>query len=257
MLVKRVLFYALCLAAALSMCFSGTGCFTKTGTVTGLVLDATNGLPVSGVSVSCDDASTTTGSNGRFTLVVEIGQQTLRFTKTGYFSYSLTVFVEEDATTEIETPAMIAPTVGTGQVRIVLSWGAEPRDLDSHLWTPSDYHVYYGDEGAADASPWAWLDVDDVTSYGPETITITSVQSGTYYYSVHNYSGEHPLSQSGAKVEVYNHSGLVRTFYVPASGTGDWWNIFSMNGGAITTINAIADDSSRLMDRTMPPKAGQ
>jgi|GEM_PF-2765798 hypothetical protein len=74
MLVKRVLFYALCLAAALSMCFSGTGCFTKTGTVTGLVLDATNGLPVSGVSVSCDDASTTTGSNGRFTLVVEIGQ---------------------------------------------------------------------------------------------------------------------------------------------------------------------------------------
>ncbi len=142
--VKKVLLYALCLSIALLMCFSGTGCFEKTGTIKGLVLDATSGLPVSGVSVSCNDASTTTGSNGRYTLVVRIGQQTLHFTKSGFFSYSLAVFVTEDVTTEVSTPVMMSPTVPTGQVRIVLSWGADPWDLDLHLWTPSNYHVYWG-----------------------------------------------------------------------------------------------------------------
>ncbi len=106
-----------------------------------------------------------------------------------------------------------------------------------------------------EASPWAWLDVDDVTSYGPETVTITSVQSGTYNYGVFNYSNEHPLIDSGAKVEVYNHSGLIKTYYVPTSGTGRWWNIFSMNGGVITTINTITDTPPRLMNKALPSKA--
>lgn len=212
---------------------------------------------MAGVTVSCDDASTETGSDGRYTLIVKIGEQTLRFTKTGFFSYSLEVSVTEDETTEVSTPVMFSPTVPTGHVRIVLSWGEKPRDADSHLWTPSDHHIYFASKGDADASPWAWLDVDDVSSYGPETVTITSVQSGTYNYGVYNYSNEHPLIDSGAKVEVYNQSGLIRTYYVPTSGTGRWWNVFSMNGSTITTINTISSESPRSMDRAMPNKADQ
>ena len=32
------------------------------------------------------------------------------------------------------------------------------------------------------------LDVDDISSYGPETITILENIYGTYTYAVHNYS---------------------------------------------------------------------
>ena len=59
-----------------------------------------------------------------------------------------------------------------GQFRFILTWGEEPRDLDSHLWIPTGVgiytHVYFSNRGTLlGASPYAELDVDDTYSFGP------------------------------------------------------------------------------------------
>jgi len=61
----------------------------------------------------------------------------------------------------------VSPVLNDSEIRIVLSWGANPRDLDSHF-VGEDIHVFYGNKSAKGVN----LDCDDTNGYGPETITI-------------------------------------------------------------------------------------
>jgi len=133
--------------------------------------------------------------------------------------------------------------------RITLTWGANPRDLDSHLWTPSigghSYHVYFSSKGSENSPPYAELDVDDVSSYGPENITIKQLFSGTYYYSVYHYSGTGTITTSGANVKVYGPQGdVLNSLNVPSGSVGSnwWWNVLKIDGstGQITIVNEIS-----------------
>lgn len=114
-------------------------------------------------------------------------------------------------------------------MRIVLNWGARPEDLDSHLIYPGN-HVYFSEKQGTDAN----LDVDDTTSYGPETITIERKHDGQrYVYAVHDYShrdadNDTALSSSGAKVFVYVGRTLIRTYYVPTGKVGNLWEVFAV-----------------------------
>lgn len=242
--MKRTLWLSITAALLVALAFAGTGCTGPTGIVSGTVVSATTGLPVSGVSVACGRATTLSDDSGDFSLEVPVGNQTVRFTKTGFCDFSLPVAVQKGETSEVDT-LPISTALASGQYRIVLSWGELPYDLDSHLWTPGGYEVYFGDEGADNSSPFVWLDIDDTESYGPETITITQSTTGTYTYSVHNFSADfgfdEPLTASHARVEVYNVNGLMRSFTVPTSGTGNWWNVFTMSNGAITPVNTITE----------------
>ncbi len=139
--------------------------------------------------------------------------------------------------------------LGANSMRIVLTWGETPRDLDSHLVidrsTGTDEHVYYSDKIANNAN----LDVDDTSSYGPETITITQIEENTkYYYYVHNYSGggTSVLSSSGAIISVYigASSTPYYSFSVP-TGSGLYWNVFTYDSttglfGFVNTITSSA-----------------
>ena len=147
-------------------------------------------------------------------------------------------------------------TLTAGSIRIVLSWGENPRDIDSHLHTPeiegSTYEVYYASRGSLDAPPYAQLDRDDVTSYGPETVTITELYSGTYRYAVEYYAGSGTLGSSGAVVQVYDDNGLYATYNVPPSAgndppqMGDEWTVFYINGdtGEITSTEPSSSVTS-------------
>lgn len=126
-------------------------------------------------------------------------------------------------------------------LRIVLNWGAEPQDLDSHVVYPNN-HVYFENMKGTDSL----LDVDDVTSYGPETITIERKHDGErYVYAVHNYSeGSNPnstsLSASQAKVFVYVGQTLIRTYYVPQNKVGNLWVVFAVTeAGEFQDFNTI------------------
>lgn len=69
-----------------------------------------------------------------------------------------------------------------------LTWGQYPEDVDSHLITPNGEQIYYNNDGSLTNVPFANLDVDDTTSFGPEVVTVRRLQVGTYRYGLHNYS---------------------------------------------------------------------
>jgi hypothetical protein len=146
----------------------------------------------------------------------------------------------------------LSPLLTAGELRLVLTWGESPSDLDSHLWLPTDrpFHIYYSRRGNLLDCPFAGLDTDDTTSFGPETITISQRFPGTYTYAVHNFSGSPDITTSQAQVQVFDSSGLVATYTVPTEGTGSWWNVLSIDGetGGITEVNTIGDDPAPYED---------
>lgn len=126
-------------------------------------------------------------------------------------------------------------------MRVVLSWGKYPDDLDSHLWY-SDQHIFFQNKKGRSAN----LDVDDTDSYGPETITVEEKKFGTeYIYAVHDYTnrdnlGSFELSNSKAKVFVYIGQSLIKTYYVPTQIKGNLWTVFKVTKeGEIETINSF------------------
>ena len=91
---------------------------------------------------------------------------------------------------------------------MVLNWGAEPRDLDSHLLTPeiegTTHHISYMNRGSETAAPYVTLDTDNTQGYGPETITIKQSFEGTYIYYIKNFSNDETLANSSGTIQIYN-----------------------------------------------------
>lgn len=136
-------------------------------------------------------------------------------------------------------------------MRVVLSWGEKPFDLDSHLIFPGG-HIYFDSKEGTDAN----LDVDDTDSYGPETVTISKKHFGeSYIYAVQDYSNKglpnsNYLSASKAKVFVYVGSSLVRSYSVPAGKRGNIWTVFKLNpNGEFEDINSVT--SANFNDTTL------
>ncbi|MFB9110637.1 tetratricopeptide repeat protein [Flavobacterium gyeonganense] len=132
-------------------------------------------------------------------------------------------------------------------MRIVLNWGKNPYDLDSHLTFPGN-HIFFQHQIGSSSN----LDVDDTDSYGPETITIENKRFGeTYHYFVHDFSNKDDLnstqlSASDAKVFVYVGQSLVKTYYIPKNKTGNVWNLFKINeNGEIIDINTVISKTTK------------
>jgi hypothetical protein len=177
------------------------------------------------------------------------------------------VYVLEGGNTAPDT--LVSADLQAGQLRVVLTWGQQPSDLDSWLLLPDDTsvypHLYYGAAdtnnnqlaGSTISDPFAELDVDDRSSFGPETITITQTYPGTYRYYVHNYSGESQgvgFSQSTAVVRVFGESGLAYEASVPMLDTGDYWHVFDFDG---TTLQLTPVNMVETTAPTLPPPACQ
>ncbi|MDZ7795821.1 MAG: hypothetical protein U5N56_01715 [Candidatus Marinimicrobia bacterium] len=164
----------------------------------------------------------------------------------GYINYSNSQ-VQITAYQENILNIALSPEITEGEMRFVLTWDDDPADLDSHIKTPpiegNTYHVYYSSKGDSVNAPYVTLDVDDVTGYGPETITIYESFSGTYYYYIYKYSGYEEIIQSNAVLNIYGETGLLQTLQVPTSGTGRYWNICTIDGDTqvITYINRIQE----------------
>ncbi|MDD3702246.1 MAG: PKD domain-containing protein [Bacteroidales bacterium] len=263
---------------------SGTG----TGTLTGKVTDAMDGSPVEGAVVSIAGLSTTTDSQGNYSisgippgtltsdfnasvtegeipLIVQFfdqssdGSHMLSCTKTGYITYTNNNVIVPQGET-ITMDISLSPTMTEGDLRFVINWGATPRDLDSHLKTPeiegNSYHVYYSYKGNDTAPPYAKLDHDITSGYGPETMTIYQLFPGTYHYYIYNYTGSPDITTSNAVVQVYSQTGLLYTLQVPTTGEGRYWHVCDVNGnnGQITIINSIQTSAPGDKNQEMPPK---
>ncbi len=198
---------------------------TGTAALEGRVLDAVTGEPIPGATVThvASSRSVQTDEQGRYAIgSLPEGDQKFRVSKEGYITVEETVRLRADET--VTHNFVLSPVLASGEWRIVLSWGSEPPDLDSHLWTPGGAHVYYDNEGDCDADPYACLDRDDTDGEGPETITITRREGGTYKYAVVWYSDSADVRtwpESGAVVRVYNGDRFLGEFKAEALASDD------------------------------------
>jgi len=223
-----------------------------TGNLSVTVVDATNATPISGASLNFGGVSGSSSAQGTYTFSnAPAGTNTLTTSMNGYSNNTQSITLAAGENKQITVA--LSPVLSAGEMRIVLTWGATPSDLDSHLTGPDNaaarFHVYYSDKTPSGAD--ANLDVDDTSSYGPETVTISERHSGTYKYYIHDYSNRSSsstsaMAQSGARVQVYSGAGgLIATYNVPTS-PGTLWYVFSMDGasGAITPQNQMSYESS-------------
>lgn len=232
---------------------------TQTGGVSGYAQDSTTGNVISGITVYARSGvnnssgevvvTASTNSNGLYSLSnLAVGNYTLQFVDEreledeDYRYTTGTINVAVIGDTIIANQNIVLnnnATITATSMRIVLTWGSSPSDLDSHLTTSNGDHIWYSNK----TYEWGNLDVDDTSSYGPETITISTIEEGvTYTYYVYNFSGggNSVLSNSGASVTVYIGDTESYTFTVP-SGSGRYWTLFTYNTETgFTVINTIS-----------------
>jgi hypothetical protein len=231
-----------------------------TGSVGGSILNALNGYGVSGLSVKVRSginvmagaivASTSTQTDGSFLFSnLAAGNYTAEAGGTGYATTWFTIICI-GGTSSPNQNATISPLLPIGETRVVLTWGTSPYDLDSHLTGPaadgSRFHIFYANRSYSyGGATHADLDLDDTTSYGPETVTIYRQTAGVYRYSVHDYSNLYStnssaLSSSGAQVRVYQGAELVATFNVPGNQGGTLWTVFEIDGTSIRRVDTMS-----------------
>ena len=227
---------------------------SSTGTVEGKITDGSSGSGISGATVyitGSPSLSDTSDGSGNYSITnAPIGSISVTASKTNFTDASTSATLTESTTTSDVNITLLPTSYSSGKYVVVLTWGQNPADIDAHLYVPNGgpFEVYYaakGDnDGTLDTNPFAGLDVDDTTSFGPETMSYKKTAGeahydGTYRYFVHKFSGTGNLTDSGAVVKVYDSGTLVKTYTVPTSGTGTYWHVFDHSDETITDVNTI------------------
>ena len=217
--------------------------------VSGTILNAVDRSPVANALVTISGQTGTTNANGNYTIHnVGTGNHDAAGSSDGFCPFSAPFTIPDDYDGESFTYNFsMSPVLEAGQIRMVLNWGATPPDLDSHLLTPdiegSTHHIYYSNVGSYTAVPYAKLDTDDVNGYGPETITISQLFTGTYAYYIKNFTGNSEgLKNSGAVAQIYSGESCTATIIeVPTDTDGSYWYVCDIDGasGDITVVNQI------------------
>jgi hypothetical protein len=212
----------------------------------GKVIDE-QGNPVAGATVVAEGAlggwrnETTTDSNGEYTLAVEPTTLINEYARMG---------TQVSATTQETTPPA-GQTINVANMvlaaplaTITLQWGANPRDLDSHLTGPSSvsgaprFHCYYARQMPANSN--ASLDFDYTGGFGPENTTLTALREGTYRFCVHLYAGTGTIATSEAIVRLdVPTKGIIGRLFTPPTqaSTLEVWRVFDLNVDASGNVS--------------------
>jgi hypothetical protein len=217
--------------------------------VSGTVVDASNARPLAGVRVrilnSANDvviSEATTDQYGNYIVTnLLAGNYKMLFAADHYSDFSTPQPGAVVSGNSYIVNASLSRQLEVGQFRIVLTWtgplSGAVQDVDSYLLVPGyeSAPIYFSHRNGSGAN----LDVDDTTWSGPETITITSLYSGTYRYYVANYNvptDGYALGRSLVNVQVYNGTGLVKQYTING-GCGSVYEFFRIENGVIRDIN--------------------
>ncbi len=223
---------------------------TGTCKLVGTVVSAIDKSPISGAVVAIEAAKVTasTGADGRFQLdKLAAGSIALTTTSNGYSVDQTKLDLNPCALTEVVIA--LSPVLKAGQMRIVLTWGANPEDLDSHLIGPSQngkrFHVWFGEQDSEDKG--VQLDVDNTSGYGPETITLNKLVPGHYEYSVVDFSNlaveqnkSSAMSNGSARVKVFTGNAAAQEFKLAANQPGIFWHVFGFDIDASGSVKLVA-----------------
>jgi uncharacterized protein YfaP (DUF2135 family) len=225
------------------------------------VTDASTGFVLAGalVSVQGTAISATSAANGTFTIpCAPTGAQILSTSRSGYGTRTDNVSVPINGTVDVAIALNPTGSCGAvGEVKVVLTWGASPSDLDSHLSGPdiehagqTRFHMAFYDR---DPVSYVSLDVDDTTSFGPETVTVTRLAAGfvagDYHYWIHNYSTSPEFNGSSGVITVSQCDANLTPVQVTqlsiANASGDpaldLWHVFdfSLTSGGTLSITPV------------------
>lgn len=181
------------------------------------------------------------GRDGSYTYGGDHGIYTIEVSARGYITEYFDVEIIKG---QIKTGnnIVLSPEVAEGEIRIVLTWGSSPTDLDSYaIGRSSSGHNFNINFTNRSVEGVGNLDVDDTSCYGPETITITDT-GANFEYRVVDFRTEGTLGGSGATVKVYlpGESSAIE-FKVP-EGSGVIWDVFEYENGEIKKINRMSDE---------------
>ena len=232
----------------------------------GIITNALTGEPLEGVTIKFRNNSNNTSgeyvqtvagldielltdSSGQYyTAALPAGNYTLEASKNGFIvGYKDIVSGNSDISNNQNLS--LSPLLSDDEIRIILTWGSNPRDLDSHvvgtLSTGENFHVYYNYESQYDNDINVCnLDHDDTQGNGMETITLNPTSTKPYYYYVYRYAGSGSISTSEAQVKVYSGSNLIATYNAPTDqGSNDYWNVFAIVDGQFIMRNTITSSS--------------
>ena len=193
-----------------------------------------------------------TDANGYYSVLLEPGNYTAYASAEGYLSSKTNILVVSSKN-DMQDCAL-TPVLKEGEIRAVLTWGLTPWDLDSHLVGPTpegdQFHIYFGNKNYEyQGTKYNNLDLDDTTSYGPETTSVYVGVNGTYTYYVHDFSNRNSsssnaLSLSGAEVKLYIAGQEEPIIYNVPNQPGTLWKVFSIENGQVTSINEMSFHSN-------------
>lgn len=166
----------------------------------------------------------------------------VRFEKVNFISSDFTI--EVIAGTLFFNRFSVSPALDLKEVRIVLDWDNDPKDLDAHFIKNNGYHLSYRNtkillDGRGE------LDRDDMDGYGPETITVRDIDDlGSYTYKVHDFTNRNNVSnrslcKSKASVKIYGKGRLLYLFQIPSQKIGTTWEVFKIVDGEFIEVNQI------------------
>ena len=134
----------------------------------------------------------------------------------------------------------LTPELKADGLKAVLTWGVNPSDLDSHIrgWLDGSevFHVYYSNKDyTVGGTVHVNLDVDDTSSYGPETTSIYYRDAGfKYYYYIFCFNSHTYGIPADAQVAIYSDGRLLFTVRPQTDRTGSssylYWKVFSYDG---------------------------
>lgn len=214
--------------------------YSRLGIVKIHLVDAVNGKLLEGGNINIIDprvnqrmASGVTDAQGSWEAKLGFGKFRALIDKDKYIGGYYDFNIEE---TELPFFVYFAMPPKFDKIRVVLTWGASPRDLDAHLAGPDPsggrFHISYRNKREIGGKNF--LDRDDTSGYGPETITIYKPAQGVYYYAVYDYTNRNAgdsksLSYSNATVSVYKDNALAAQFKPGPQENANYWVVFKIN----------------------------
>lgn len=140
----------------------------------------------------------------------------------------------------------------TDKITIILSWGNQasgaPKDLDSYISNSAGVTVYYGNKNSVSNNIWAYLDIDDTSYSGPETVTLnipngqlydTNLTKVCYYTKI--FTANSYWSSTKAEVSYWKNGVLTKSFSAPSTTDTSykWWRLFDLDANLnMTTYDA-------------------
>ncbi len=229
-------------------------------TISGTITSATTADVLEGVALTLREGTDTktgtiigrskTITDGTYELInLPTGSYTMEMLLDGYVTEYGNIDISESDNGEGNN-FVLSPTLKDDEImRIILTWGDTPSDLDGTLLLSmddgSDNNISHNSKNLTyGGTTYGVLDIDDQTGYGPETITINYfTNNGNNIYYIHDYHSTNKLNISDAKVQIIrdNEETIVIEINTTTSGSKYYWEVFHIDNGVITIINEIKE----------------